>query len=237
MINKNNFFVISIGTDSGKTYFIEEFVKKILSNNKTVDIIKPVITGVDVNNLESMRNSDTGRIIKSLNLELNIENFRKISPYIFKIPASPHYSSLKESGEEIDFDELLQFCQNFISHSKNEYNLIESAGGLMTPINFVKCYFDLLNELSRNYKISLILICDNYLGSISHSLSAIKNISELNIEKKYILINNYRDKNKMDSMLDCIFFRKTINSFLESRVKGKFMTYFFEEFFKECNLN
>jgi len=70
--------------------------------------------------------------------------------------------------------------------------LIEGAGGIMTPINEDKNFLDLAKVL----KIPIILITGNYLGSISHTLTALKAIDYCDIEVSGVILNK-------SPMIDC----------------------------------
>lgn len=177
------YFVTAIGTDIGKTYFTTQICKKLIAEGKKVSAIKPISSGFSMFD----EKSDTAKILNSLNQELNKENFLNITKWHFQEPISPHLA-VKNSGTEINFAELVNFCQEKINFAQknDEFLFIEGAGGVMSPINYEKTFLDLIIAL----KIPLILITANYLGAISHSLTAIECLKNQNITAK-ILINNF----------------------------------------------
>jgi len=181
------FFITGTGTDVGKSFYLQKLIKYYKKNNIKFNAIKPVISGFDINDHEN----DSSLILKSLNLNINIENLNKISPWRFKEPVSPNIAC-KLENQEINFDDIVEFCQNSIKYAKNNNQnlLIEGAGGIMTPINDQFTYLDLMKSL----KIPVILVTLSYLGTISHTLSAIKCLEDEDIEINRIILNHYNRK-------------------------------------------
>ncbi|MFT6333228.1 MAG: dethiobiotin synthetase [Lentimonas sp.] len=179
-------FISGTGTDIGKTFILERICKELISEGKKVRAIKPIISGFKDDDC----GSDSAKIIKFLDLELNKENLDKISPYRFSEPLSPNIAANIE-GREINFSNLVKFCQNEINLAKEngEYLLIEGAGGVMTPINNDKTFLDLIKEL----QIPTILVVGNYLGTISHTLTAIKTIQSSGVVINKIIFNCKED--------------------------------------------
>lgn len=167
-----NYLVLGTGTDIGKSFFVENLCR----NSSNVIAIKPVCTGC----ADDDKNSDPARILRALNQEISKENLDKISPWRFEEPCSPHF--LKD---QIDFLEVANFCHKSISSNQSKTLLIEAAGGVMTPINNQKTFLDLAQEL----KIPTLLVCGNYLGAISHTLSAVEALRSRKILIEKIIIN------------------------------------------------
>jgi dethiobiotin synthetase len=206
VLEKKIYFITAIGTDIGKTFFIEKICQKLMEENELVKAIKPISSGF---NEDDLVNSDSAKILQSLNIEINLNNINKINPWRFKASVSPHFASEIENFS-IDFLQVIKFCQQKISLAVNEgsFLFIEGAGGVMTPINNNKNYLDLIEELS----IPTLLITSNYLGSISHTLCAIESLKSKKIKLEKIIINQNTDnKNSFDDNN----FIKTIKSFTD----------------------
>ena len=65
----------------------------------------------------------------------------------------------------------------------------------MSPLTSNKTFLDLMKEL----QIPVILITSNYLGSISHTLTAIKILEEYKIDIEYIIFNFRSEKQAGES--------------------------------------
>lgn len=199
------FFITSTGTDIGKTFTLEKLCRKLLDEGKNVKAIKPIISGFK----DDDQNSDCAKILKVLGKDLNKKNLDEISLYRFSAPLSPNIAADLEN-REIDFASLLSFCQNAILDAKknNSYLFIEGAGGVMTPITNNKTFLDLIEEL----KIPAILVTANYLGTISHTLTAIEalKIRKIKIDK---IIFNIRE-----TQIDAKQTLETLRKFIDIRI-------------------
>lgn len=91
--------------------------------------------------------------------------------YKFQNPLAPNMAA-KLEGKEIDFAEIIDFCKN------SDCNIIEGAGGIMSPITDDKTNLDLIRALD----LPIILVCGSYLGSISHTLTALEVLKGLKVE-------------------------------------------------------
>jgi dethiobiotin synthetase len=180
-----HYLVLGVGTDIGKTYFIEQYCAKFANTFA----IKPIATGFDYND----PNSDSARILKALGLEFTQQNLDLITPYRHHLPVSPHFVL------DIDLKTVADFCWQ---HMQSQQNLlIESAGGVMTPINKQANFLDLAVLLN----IECILITDNYLGAISHTLTALDAIKNRGIACKTIVVNQrYVGDTSIDDFIETL---------------------------------
>lgn len=155
------FFITSTGTGIGKTFVTTLLCEQLRNRNKKIAALKPVISGWD----EKDANSDTALILKSLGLPFTPENIDAISPWRFAAPLSPHMAAAQEN-RAIDLAELVAFCKN----TSADITLLEGAGGVMAPINNTHTTLDWIAVLH----CPVILTCGSYLGSLSHTLTAIE---------------------------------------------------------------
>jgi len=180
------YFITATGTDIGKTYLTTALNNQLRTvYEKNTYTIKPVISGFDKDN----RDNDTSLIIDSLGIKYNDENINKISPFRFSLPLSPDMASEKQKVE-LSYQSILEFCKKTImKHDNKNTNtddcmFVEGVGGVMSPICVGKTNLDLIADLD----ISVILVCGSYLGSITHSLTAIKTLEERKINISSIVI-------------------------------------------------
>lgn len=175
---KQAYFVAAIGTDIGKTFLVENLCR-ILPDAMA---IKPIASGFH----EDDQNSDSAKILRALGQKESTENINAITPWRFTEAVSPHFAAVN-SGVEIDFVEVENFCQQKISEAKiaGKFLLIEAAGGVMTPISSEKTFLDLVAEL----KIPVLLVTANYLGAISHTLCAVSVLQARRVLVETIIVN------------------------------------------------
>lgn len=136
-------FVTGIGTDVGKTV-----VAAILTEALQADYWKPVQTG-------SYFSTDSDKVRKYLT---NTKSLIHPEAYVLRQYMSPHAAAELE-GANIELDKI---------HLPDTTNtlIIEGAGGIMVPLNQKEFIIDLI----RKFQAEVVLVIQNYLGSINHTL-------------------------------------------------------------------
>lgn len=197
------YFIAGSTTDVGKTFLIEKICEKFREKKVNFDIVKPIISGFSIND----SNNDSARILKALEYDLTIKNFDKISPWRFETPISPNIAANREN-KKIDFTKVVSFCNEKIAESEknNKFLFIESAGGIMSPINDDKTFLDLATSL----KIPVLFITANYLGAISNTLCSLEAMKAKNIIPEIVIINNHLSENNLANLEEV---RNTISNF------------------------
>jgi dethiobiotin synthetase len=196
------YFITATGTNIGKTYVSCSIIKDLVSKNKSVLGLKPIISGWEDGNDEM----DTNKILNAMGREPSLEDIDIISPWRFSAPLSPDMAASLENSI-INFQEVVNFCNYAKDLSK--YLIIEGAGGVMTPINDSKTFLDLIQEIS----IPVILVTGSYLGSISHTLTAINALETRNIIIDRIIINQTQDG------VDINDTKKTLSNFTDIKIE------------------
>ena len=159
-------FVTGIGTGIGKT-----IVSAILVEKLKADYWKPVQSG-------DLENSDT---IKVKSLVSNAISVFHPEAYKLSQPYSPHKSAA--------IDGVTINVQRFILPETNHPLIIEGAGGLMVPLNAGYLLIDLIKQL----KAEVVLVSQNYLGSINHTLLSIHALKQYQVPVKGIIFNGKED--------------------------------------------
>jgi dethiobiotin synthetase len=168
-------FVTGIGTGIGKT-----IVSAILVEKLNADYWKPVQSG-------DLDDSDT-RKVKSL-VSNNISRFYE-ETYRLSQPFSPHKSAAID-GITID-------PAGITLPATDNQLIIEGAGGLMVPLNNSFLMIDLIKQLGAE----VILVSQNYLGSINHTILSIYALKKEEIPIKGIIFNGVKDIYSKDFILD-----------------------------------
>ena len=157
-----NIFVTGIGTGVGKTV-----VSAVLVQALKADYWKPIQTGMEFG-------SDTDRVKK---LAVNNHSVFHPEAYSFKAPVAPHASALAENTT-VDFE-------NITLPETNNTLVIEGAGGLLVPLN--DKYF--IIDLIQKFNAETVLVVQNYLGSINHSMLSIEALKSRNINILGIIVS------------------------------------------------
>lgn len=177
------FCIAATGTNIGKTLLTTLLCTQMMQAGKKVAAYKPVISGFDVACPEE---SDTGRIMQSLGLPLSEENIARISPWRFAAPLAPNMAAARE-GKTLVLEEVVAYCREAIAAHTQAVTLIETAGGVMTPLTDRHTMLDWMAALD----IPVILVAGGYLGTISHTLTAAYALAARGIEIRAVVVNEY----------------------------------------------
>jgi dethiobiotin synthetase len=156
------YFITGIGTGIGKT-----LISAILTEKLNADYWKPIQSG----DLETSDSLTIKGLISNTKTVIHPESYRLTQPL------SPHLSA-RLDGIEIDLSKIN------IPTTSNDL-IIEGAGGLMVPLNENELIIDLIKKLN----VEVILVSQNYLGSINHTLLSINLLKQYEISVKGIIFN------------------------------------------------
>src|SRR6185437_8998899 len=99
--------------------------------------------------------------------DLAAKEVDRISPWRFAAPLSPDMAAAAE-GKSVDFAALLADSRARIA-AKPDVLLIEGVGGIMVPLDDRRTVLDWMEALA----LPVLLVAGSYLGTISHTLSAV----------------------------------------------------------------
>jgi len=174
------FFVTATGTDIGKTHVMCALITALRERGKAVEAIKPVSSGFDP---KDAGGSDPGLILKALGRTITEETLTPISPWRFAAALSPDMAAARE-GVTIDFDGLVQFTAQTVKTHQGTL-LIEGVGGVMVPLTNKHTTLDWMAEA----KLPLILVTGSYLGTLSHTLTAVEAVQRRGLRIAALVVN------------------------------------------------
>jgi dethiobiotin synthetase len=160
-------FITATGTDVGKTFVAASLIRLFRQMGRAVEAIKPIVSGYDPARAEA---SDPGRLLTALGFAATPESVELISPWRFREPLSPDLAATLE-GRSIDVDQVVAFCQGAVER-RHDILLIEGVGGIMVPLDDHRTILDVMMAL----RLPLILVTGSYLGTISHTLTALDSL-------------------------------------------------------------
>jgi dethiobiotin synthetase len=173
-------FITATGTDIGKTFVTAGLIRHWRGAGRTVEALKPVATGYDPANAAA---SDPGVLLTALGRPVTPNEIERIAPWRFAAPMSPDMAAQREN-RAIDFDALVNFSRDAMSGAKDTL-LIEGIGGVMVPLNDQHTVLDWIAALN----IPVVLVTGSYLGSLSHTLTAIDALRRRDLVIKVLVIN------------------------------------------------
>jgi dethiobiotin synthetase len=174
------FFITATGTDIGKTFIAAGLIRHWRAAGRQVEALKPVATGFEPASAEA---SDAGMLLTALGRPVTPAEIERISPWRFAAPLSPDMAAQHEN-RCIDFDALVGFSRQALETSKNAL-LIEGIGGVMVPLDSRHTVLDWMIALN----IPLVLVTGSYLGSLSHTLTALDVLTRHGLAVKAVVVN------------------------------------------------
>jgi dethiobiotin synthetase len=173
-------FVSATGTDVGKTFVTAGLIRHFRKDGRVVDAIKPVVSGFDP---AALAQSDPGALLAALGRPLTIEEAQRISPWRFAAPLSPDMAARRE-GRTMDFAAVTDFCRSAMAERRGHL-LIEGIGGIMVPLDESHTVLDLITQL----RLPLLLVAGTYVGTISHTLTALHVLARRNLDVAAVIVS------------------------------------------------
>jgi dethiobiotin synthetase len=157
-------FVTAIGTDCGKTYVSSAVLRELVAQGRPALGLKPLMSGYSPSSLET---SDAGRLLAGMGRAVTESAIGEICWKRFTEWSAPNVAA-RNAGEVLDYKELLLFVQMRLAQHDGPV-LVEGAGGAMSPLTDTHTNLDLMCDL----QLPVLLLATNYLGAVSHTLSAV----------------------------------------------------------------
>ncbi len=173
------YFVTSTGTDIGKTFVTAGLIRHLRGAGAAVDALKPVVSGYDSSTVET---SDPAVLLKALGKPVSAAEVERIAPWRFRAPLSPDLAAAREK-RGIDFTELIAFGRRAVEAFTGTL-FIEGVGGIMVPLDDRRTVLDWMAALH----IPVLLVVGGYLGTISHTLTAIDVLTQHRLRMAAIVV-------------------------------------------------
>ncbi len=176
------YFITATDTSVGKTVISAKLLNYFMQSGKNPIALKAVQAGFD---------KDIDIYQDVLKKQIDPDS---IMPYYFKKPCSPHLASSLEDNQI-----SLNVIEDKVNILKEEYDvvLVEGAGGILVPLNKKETILDLIKQLD----FETILVMDNKLGTINHTLLSLEVLRKNNIKVKGVIANNTKEPNVNDEYI------------------------------------
>ncbi|MGA8992278.1 MAG: dethiobiotin synthase, partial [Rhodoplanes sp.] len=127
--------------------------------------------------------SDPGLLLAALGEPVTPEGIARISPFRFTEPVSPHLAARRE-GKKIDFNAVVELCRWRMQSCPGAL-VIEGVGGVMAPLEDRRTVLDWMVALNQ----PIILVAGSYLGTLSHTFSAVDVIERRSLPIAALVVN------------------------------------------------
>lgn len=162
------FFVTATGTDIGKTYLSAGLLSAWHAAGLSVAATKPLMSGFSEDQLEQ---SDAGRLLAAMGEAVTPAAVSAICLHRPTPPLAPNVA-MRQAGIRQDYRDVVDFVRQRLN-TGSDVHLVEGAGGVMSPVTDDRLQIDLMADLA----LPVILVTAPYLGSISHTLTALDAIA------------------------------------------------------------
>ena len=175
-----NIFVTAIGTEIGKTYVSAAILLAARKRNLSAHALKPLMSGFSP---DEYQQSDAGILLAAVGEDINDATLAKTCLHAFPPALAPNVAA-QQLGVEIDDEALIEFCRVGLE-TKAAFHLIEGAGGVLSPATDTLLQADLIVALD----LPVVLVAANYLGAVSHTLTAMESLEQRNIQVSAIVVS------------------------------------------------
>ncbi len=179
------YFVTSTGTGIGKTYATAALLKQARSRGMRVEGCKPVISGFDPAQVED---SDTGVLLAAMGLAATSESIARVSPWRFAAPLAPSMAARLE-GRALDYAALVAQGRAAMDDPSVDLAVAEGVGGVMVPLDDTHTVLDWIADVGA----PALFVAGSYLGTISHTLTALEVLRMRGVQVAGIVVNESED--------------------------------------------
>ncbi len=158
--------IVGIHTGIGKT-----IASAVIAEALGADYWKPVQSGI-----QERDNVLVASLITNGKLRVHEE------AYLLNTPVSPHQAA--------DIDKVTIDYKNLKWPETNKILLVETAGGLLSPMTGT----DTMADFIQHYQLPVILVAQNYLGSINHTMLTIEVLKSRGINVAGIIFNGHSNE-------------------------------------------
>jgi dethiobiotin synthetase len=171
-------FISGTGTEVGKTVIARALARALTRRGLTVAAAKPVESGAAF---------EGGRLVARDAMALRAASrfeggLERLNLYGFEDPVSPHLAASRV-GAVIEAASIVELVRAL--EPRADVVLVEGAGGLLVPLSDDVLYAD----VARAIGYPLVIVADNVLGAINHTLLTVEAARARGLEVAGVILN------------------------------------------------
>jgi len=178
------YFVTATGTDIGKTFVTAGLIRHLRGQGMKATALKPIVSGFT---MATAQTSDPGQLLAAMGEDVTPENLDRLSPWCFEAALSPDMAAAREA-RTVPYDDMVSLCRRAAGEAQGPL-FIEGVGGVLVPLDGTHTVLDWMADLA----LPVILVAGSYLGTISHTLSALSAMEARGLIPKAIALNDTGD--------------------------------------------
>lgn len=195
-----HYFITGTDTDAGKTYVTCLLLEALKRSGKNVAGFKPFVCGPRDDAIHLANASSEGLTVEEVN------------PVWLKMPAAPYAAALMEN-RRIELNDVIARFQEFVH--RHDHVLVEGAGGWEVPLN----EFSTLADFAQRLALPVIVVVNNKLGCLNHTLLTVRNIQARGLTCAGIILNYVREERDAASISN----RMVLEQFMDVPVLAEIM--------------
>jgi len=179
-------FITGTDTNVGKTWFSVRLIRALRQHGLRIIPRKPVESGwlpAQLEQTDAYRLADAAAMLTEL---------QHVCPYHFQAALSPPRAAQLER-QQLSIQQLKKACLANINKNKNDndFLIIEGAGGFYSPL----AHDGLNADLASALQLPIVLVVDDKLGCINHTLLSLAAIKQHHLNAVCIFLNQRQTKN------------------------------------------
>ena len=173
-------FITGTGTDIGKTWLACALLRHWRAQGLRPAAVKPVLSGFDP---AAVQSSDAALLLDALGSEPGARSLDAMSPWRYAAALSPDMAAALE-GRQVPFESVVAFTRRAAADSPGPL-LVEGVGGVMVPLDHRHTVRDWIAASG----LPSVLVAGSYLGSLSHTLTALEALVRAGVPVAAIAVN------------------------------------------------
>jgi dethiobiotin synthetase len=173
-------FITGTGTDIGKTWLCCALLRHWRAAGLRPAALKPVLSGFDP---DAPQASDAGQLLAALQQAVDDRRLEAIAPWRYAAALSPDMAAAQER-RQVPFDALVAFTRRAAQAERGPL-LVEGVGGVMVPLDQTHTVRDWISASG----LPAVLVTGSYLGSMSHTLTALESLVRADVPVAAIVVN------------------------------------------------
>ncbi len=196
-------FITGTDTGVGKTHIACAIAQQLQQAGVTVVPRKPIESGCQQEGDELIP-ADALALKQAAHYEAPLD---LVCPFRFAPAISPRRAA-QLAQQALSTDKVAQACKHNIN--KNDFLLVEGAGGFYSPL----CEDGLNADLASQLALPVVLVAEDKLGCINHVLLSVQAIKSRGLSLLAVILNQAQEKsnepmdnfNELSELLDCPLF-------------------------------
>jgi dethiobiotin synthetase len=172
-------FITGTDTGVGKSIASAVVTKLLKRKGHSVGVMKPITSGC-IERDGHLVSEDAELLCYAAGIELTPD----VTPYLLRAPLAPSMAASLE-GVTIEFEKIADAYRRLAE--KDDYVIVEGAGGLMVPIAGGL----LMSDLALHLGLPIAVVARPNLGTINHTLLTTFSARQLGLEVKGVIVNKY----------------------------------------------